>query len=272
MQENWFEMCLDLPDIRDRGEQYQVDAFSDQPFGGNPAAVVFEHRDPMWMQRVAAENNLSETAFIKLRPGTIADFDIKWYDFQNFQTIQFFSIDTDRIFTRIQNRFTPSQEVDLCGHATLASAHAIYESGRVPSRQTPIKFYSSSGEILSANSKSDGMIELNFPSTPPSPLILSETEVTNLLEGLSIELTHVIYMGCTIYDFFFEISIVAFNSLKNIDFQALHKLGRRGIIITCQSDNCSHDFTSRWFGPRYVCVNRFIAVDENKSKNGCRNA
>ena len=87
MQENWFEMCLDLPDIRDRGEQYQVDAFSDQPFGGNPAAVVFEHRDPMWMQRVAAENNLSETAFIKLRPGTIADFDIKWYEFQNFQTM-----------------------------------------------------------------------------------------------------------------------------------------------------------------------------------------
>ena len=98
------------------------------------------------------------------------------------------------------------------------------------------------------------MIELNFPSTPPSPLVLSETEVSNLLKGLSIELKHLIYMGCTIYDFFFEITIVAFNSLKDIDFQALCKMGRRGIIITCQSDNSTHDFTSRWFGPRYVSV------------------
>ena len=86
MQENWFEMCIDLQNIGGRGEQYQVDAFSDQPFSGNPAAVVFEQRDPIWMQQIAAENNLSETAFLKLRPGTIADFDIKWYECQMFFT------------------------------------------------------------------------------------------------------------------------------------------------------------------------------------------
>ena len=59
-------------------EQYQVDAFSDRPFGGNPAAVVFEHRDATWMQSLAAENNLSETAFVQLRPGDSDVFDIRW--------------------------------------------------------------------------------------------------------------------------------------------------------------------------------------------------
>ena len=59
-------------------EQYQVDAFSNRPFGGNPAAVVFEHRDALWMQSLAAENNLSETAFVQLRPGTSHEFDIRW--------------------------------------------------------------------------------------------------------------------------------------------------------------------------------------------------
>ena len=166
-----------------------------------------------------------------------------------------FNIISENTFTRIHNRFTPSQEVDLCGHATLASAHAIYESGRVPSRQTTIKFHSATGEILSADSKTNGMIELNFPSTPPSPLILTETEVTNLLAGLSIEFQDIIYMGSTIYDFLFEITTVAFHSLKTIDFQALYKLGKRGIIVTCQGDHSPYDFTSRWFGPRYVSFN-----------------
>lgn len=77
-QENWFEMQLNPKEHRKFGEQYQVDAFSDQAFGGNPAAVVFEHRDVSWMQSVAAENNLAETAFIKARKGSTTDFDIRW--------------------------------------------------------------------------------------------------------------------------------------------------------------------------------------------------
>lgn len=175
----------------------------------------------------------------------------------------FFNITSENTSNRVYNRFTPSQEVDLCGHATLASAHAIYESGRVPSRQTTIKFYSATGEILSADGKTNGMIQLNFPSTPPSPLILTETEVTNLLAGLSIEFQDIIYMGSTIYDFFFEITAVAFRSLKTIDFQALYKLGKRGITVTCQGDHSPYDFTSRWFGPRYVLINLLLRIHIN---------
>lgn len=71
-------MKIDLTDERSTTEQYQVNAFSDRPFSGNPAAVVFKHRHPSSMQGIAMENNLSETAFIQLRPGTLADFDIRW--------------------------------------------------------------------------------------------------------------------------------------------------------------------------------------------------
>jgi PhzF family phenazine biosynthesis protein len=71
-------MKIDLTDERNSTEQYQVNAFSDRPFCGNPAAVVFKHRDPIAMQGIAMENNLSETAFVKLRPDTVADFDIRW--------------------------------------------------------------------------------------------------------------------------------------------------------------------------------------------------
>ena len=71
-------MQMELSSQSQSIEQYQVDAFSDPPFGGNPAAVVFEHRDAAWMQSLAAENNLSETAFVQLRPGTSDVFDIRW--------------------------------------------------------------------------------------------------------------------------------------------------------------------------------------------------
>lgn len=71
-------MKIDLTDVRNTTEQYQVNAFSNLPFCGNPAAVVFKHRDPRTMQGIAMENNLSETAFVQLRPGTLADFDIRW--------------------------------------------------------------------------------------------------------------------------------------------------------------------------------------------------
>jgi PhzF family phenazine biosynthesis protein len=71
-------MQILLHDYRKTGEMYQVDAFNDQPFGGNPAAVVFEHKEESWMQAVAAENNLAETAFVSSRLGTINEFDLRW--------------------------------------------------------------------------------------------------------------------------------------------------------------------------------------------------
>ncbi len=117
----------------------QVDAFTDEAFGGNPAAVCFltETRDDGWMQRVAREMNLSETAFL-LRGQD--GFSLRW--------------------------FTPAVEVDLCGHATLASAHALWEEGVVPSAE-PLRFHTRSG-LLGAK-KREGIIELDFPATPETP-------------------------------------------------------------------------------------------------------
>jgi len=130
-----------------------VDAFTDQPFSGNPAAVYVlpEARSPRWMQAVAQEMNLSETAFLQRH----ADgFQLRW--------------------------FTPAVEVDLCGHATLASAHVLWEAGYLQSEQTA-RFYTRSG-LLSAERKGE-WIELDFPAEPPeetSPLheLLSALGVT----------------------------------------------------------------------------------------------
>ena len=114
----------------------QVDAFTSEPFKGNPAAVCVldVERDAAWMQRVALEMNLSETAFLRSRED---GFDLRW--------------------------FTPAVEVDLCGHATLASAHVLWESGRLAPGQ-PARFHTKSG-LLTAERSGD-WIELDFPATP----------------------------------------------------------------------------------------------------------
>jgi predicted PhzF superfamily epimerase YddE/YHI9 len=117
----------------------QVDAFTDRPFSGNPAAVCLleEGRDSEWMQAVAAEMNLSETAFV----WPVGDgFDLRW--------------------------FTPAVEVDLCGHATLAAAHALWSEGLVPG-EGRISFRTRSG-LLTAARRGD-LIELDFPATVASP-------------------------------------------------------------------------------------------------------
>src|SRR5579884_2676100 len=115
----------------------QVDAFTNTPFAGNPAAVCIlsEFGDDDWMQNVAREMNLSETAFLTRQ----ADgFDLRW--------------------------FTPAVEVDLCGHATLAGAHVLWEDGEI-APEARARFNTRSG-LLSA-SKQDDWIELDFPATPP---------------------------------------------------------------------------------------------------------
>ena len=122
---------------------FLVDAFTAEPFAGNPAAVCLLESDaePAWMQRVAAEMNLSETAF--LRPGAEAGrYGLRW--------------------------FTPTVEVELCGHATLASAHVLWSEGRVEAG-APIRFDTASG-LLAARSGADGRIWLDFPATPAEPV------------------------------------------------------------------------------------------------------
>ena len=116
----------------------QIDAFADRPYTGNPAAVCLlqRERDARWMQAVASEMNLSETAFV-CPAGS--DFGLRW--------------------------FTPAVEVDLCGHATLAAAHALWSEGLVPGGDA-IRFRTRSG-VLTAASDGD-LIELDFPATPPA--------------------------------------------------------------------------------------------------------
>src|SRR5215203_9567 len=119
---------------------YQVDAFTDRPFGGNPAAVCLlpEPRDADWMQSVAREMNLSETAFLHpAGPEDNGGWRLRW--------------------------FTPGVEVELCGHATLASAHVLWETGRLP-REEMARFHTLSG-LLTAEFR-DGAIELDFPARP----------------------------------------------------------------------------------------------------------
>src|SRR6516162_3752287 len=117
---------------------YQVDAFADRAFSGNPAAVCLlpGPRDEAWMQHVAAEMNLSETAFLVPRTD---GYDLRW--------------------------FTPAVEVALCGHATLASAHVLWETERLRTDQ-PAKFHTKSGLLTCVREK--GRIEMDFPSTPPA--------------------------------------------------------------------------------------------------------
>jgi PhzF family phenazine biosynthesis protein len=134
---------------------FQVDAFTDRAFRGNPAAVVLldEPADAAWMQAVAAEMNLAETAF--LVPAGAAAFDLRW--------------------------FTPTVEVDLCGHATLASAHVLWSEGRVD--EEAITFATRSGELVAR--RCDGGIELDLPALhaarhdPPAGLF----EALGIAEG-----------------------------------------------------------------------------------------
>lgn len=190
----------------------QVDAFTDRPFAGNPAAVCLlpSAANDVWMQQVAREMNLAETAFLVRRPD---GFDLRW--------------------------FTPTVEVDLCGHATLASAHVLWEEGHLRSDQTA-RFHTRSG-VLSA-SREGTLIWLDFPATPPQP-VAGLPELEHAL-GTTIK-----FLGRTTFDYLVELeSETAVRSLEP-DLSALARLGTRGVIVTALSNNGSHDFVSRFFAP-----------------------
>ncbi len=191
---------------------YQVDAFTGEAFRGNPAAVCLLGSDAPedWMQRVAGEMNLSETAFL-LPHGD--GFHLRW--------------------------FTPTVEVELCGHATLASAHVLWESGRLRPYETA-RFHTRSG-LLTATHDEDG-ITLDFPA--------STTEPANAPDGLADALGVVpqrVVRGA--YDYLVEVeSERAVRSLAP-DFRALGEIEiARGVIVTAQGTNGA-DFVSRFFAP-----------------------
>ena len=191
---------------------YQVDAFASEPFKGNPAGVCVLHepKDKSWMQAVAAEMNLSETAFFL--PTAAGDSDLRW--------------------------FTPAVEVDLCGHATLATAHILWETGLLPpDRQA--RFHTASG-LLTADRVGDE-IELDFPANPPTPI---EPPV-GLLDALGVAAT---YVGRTRFDYLVEVDGASAVRDAAPDFPSLKRLGVRGVIITARSDD-AFDFVSRFFAP-----------------------
>lgn len=191
---------------------YQVDAFTERPFAGNPAGVCIlkEPADEEWMQNVAREMNLSETAF--LYPYN-EGYDLRW--------------------------FTPDAEVDLCGHATLASAHILWEKNHVE-KDAILKFHTNSG-ILTACLK-DGWIELDFPA-----LFEEEAKIPQgLLEALGIEPA---YVGRNLFDYVAELS--SEEELRSIepDLVRLAAIDTRGICVTARSDSDEYDFVSRLFAP-----------------------
>src|SRR3990170_7706753 len=192
---------------------WQVDAFTERAFAGNPAAVCIlpRRRDARWMQAVAREMNLSETAFLVRRA---EGFDLRW--------------------------FTPAAEVDLCGHATLASAHLLWEEGHLEQAETAT-FHTRSG-VLSA-ARQGNMIWLDFPATPVRPA----TMLPDLERAVGAPIK---YLGRTAFDYFIEIeSEAAVRSLQP-DLALLARLPVRGVVVTARSGDSRHDFVSRFFAPR----------------------
>ena len=192
---------------------FQIDAFTDAPFGGNPAAVClldgFEATDA-WMQNVAAEMNLSETAFLRRNDG---DWSLRW--------------------------FTPTIEVALCGHATLASAHALLEEGLLRRGDTA-RFHTNSG-VLSATSTGD-FIEMNFPAKAAAPSAPAE----GLIEALGM---HPLHVGRNEFDYLVELA--SEDDVRSIrpDHTMLRRIPVRGVIVTSRASTPRFDFVSRFFAP-----------------------
>ena len=192
---------------------FHVDAFTDKPFRGNPAAVCIltHHREDAWMQDVAKEMNLSETAFLEEKEN---GYNLRW--------------------------FTPAVEVDLCGHATLASAHALWEGGYSDIKQQ-IHFYTRSG--LLTVKRNDGWIEMDFPAQPET----SASAPTDLSKALGIGFK---YVGKNRFDYIVEID--SEETLRRIDpdFALLNTVPMRGVIVTSPSISKKYDFVSRFFAPQ----------------------
>ncbi|MDZ4687846.1 MAG: PhzF family phenazine biosynthesis protein [Planctomycetaceae bacterium] len=199
---------------------WQVDAFTDRPFGGNPAAVCWlEQAAPDdWMQSVAAEMNLSETAFARrLDEG----HELRW--------------------------FTPTVEVDLCGHATLATAHALWFAG-IAERSEPLRFHTRSG-VLTCTREGE-FIELDFPALPATAVAPNE----QLLDALGVEGPQ--FVGRAKYDYLVVLdSPEAVRSVRP-DFRKLVEVPTRGVIVTARADDGRYDFHSRFFAPA-------VGVDED---------
>jgi PhzF family phenazine biosynthesis protein len=190
---------------------FHVDAFTDRPFAGNPAAVclLLSWQPDRWLQGVAADMNLAETAFlVKKSDG----FELRW--------------------------FTPTVEVDLCGHATLAAAHVLWHQGLASN--DVIRFSTKSGILKAMHQGAD--IELDFPLTPET----KTTAPAELLEALG---TPALYIGKSQFDYLVEVESESALRLIAPDFKRLAQVSARGVIVTSSSTDKRFDFISRFFAP-----------------------
>ena len=197
----------------------QVDAFTSTPYAGNPAAVCVlpMARDERWMRDVAREMNLSETAFLLAEDD---GYRLRW--------------------------FTPAVEVALCGHATLASAHVLWQDGHLATG-APARFHTKSG-LLTAEQRGD-WIELDFPAThaAPSPL------PPGLAEALGVTPR---WSGRSKFDYLLEVESEATVRALAPDFTSLKRVEARGVMVTSRAATPGYDFVSRFFAPR-------VGVDED---------
>ena len=192
---------------------FTVDAFADAPFTGNPAAVCLleQPADAEWMQHIAREMNLSETAFVSPR---IDGFNMRW--------------------------FTPAVEVRLCGHATLASAHVLWETETLAPRAAA-RFETLSGLLVCE--RKAGTIEMDFPAKPVTKAQAPE----GLLESLGVS---PLTVARNDMDYLVEVGSEDVVRGLSPDFARLERVEARGVIVTSRADRAQADFVSRFFAPR----------------------
>jgi PhzF family phenazine biosynthesis protein len=189
-----------------------VDAFAERPFKGNPAGVCIlsEAQDEHWMQNLAMEMNLSETAFLHPEGD---GYRLRW--------------------------FTPKVEVDLCGHGTLASSHMLWEMGYLK-RTEDARFYTRSG-LLTARFVG-GWIELNFPAEAPE----ESAAPADLIGALKVQPN---YVGQNRFDYLIEVGSERAVRDMEPDFGLLASVTTRGVMVTSRSVSKEYDFVSRFFAP-----------------------
>ena len=191
---------------------FQVDAFASRALAGNPAAVclVGKESDGEWMQRVARELNAPATAFLRL---SAAGHELRW--------------------------FSPTVELELCGHGTLSAAHVAWETGELRPEE-PAQFQTRSGLLTAV--RRDGWIELDFPATPDEPA----TPPPGLAEALG---ARPMYVGKSRFDYLVELD--GEDAVRGLrpDFQSLRAIRTRGVIVTSRAAEGHDDFVSRFFAP-----------------------
>jgi len=201
---------------------FVVDAFTDRAFGGNPAGVVLldDSAEASWMQSVAAEMKHSETAFV--HPLDDGRRSLRW--------------------------FTPAAEVELCGHATLATCHALWERGGADPGSALV-FSTASGD-LTCRCAADGRIEMSFPALASEPGEPPPGMLAALGLGEADEVLRSTFDKCVLVT---DASTVR---ALDPDFPALARVPARGVCVTAAGDEPGVDFVSRFFAPR-------VGVDED---------